>query len=219
VADQNPTTQKGQLDAFFNALGVPAGDFAAAMSAITAFQAVANWQNDQQALFNALGATDQASAISMIGTLKTAKPPAAAADTSERDAFFAVLGGNVKDFAGATTVVNGWKATATHYQGLLAILEVQDQAAAIVAIGGMKSAQGNHDALVTALGATDHASAVTAATDIDKTVATKVKQMAAAAGLPEPAPKGKTPVADDKSERAVTSRSRLAASINAQIEK
>jgi hypothetical protein len=218
VPDQIPQTQKGQLDALFSALG-SVSDFTAALAAINQFKAVENWQTDQQALFSALGSTDQAGALSAIASLKSAKPPVAAADNTERDAFFALLGDNVKDFAGATAAVNAWKATATHYQGLLAILEVKDQTAAIVAIGTMKSAQGNHDALVKALGATDHATALTAATDVDKTVQQRVKVMAASAGLPAPAEKGSAPKVDEAGgqERAVTPRSRLAASINSQI--
>ena len=219
MPDPIPQTQKGQLDGFYNALGVPVGDFAAAMAAIAGFQQAANWQNDQRALFEALGATDQAGAIAAIGQLKTAKPPVAAEDP-ERATLFALMG--VTDYAGATAAVNQWKVTASFYSSLLAIIGAPDQNAAIVAIGTMKQAKGNHDALVEALGATDHATALTAATDIDTTVNKKVKQLAASAGLPEPAPKTQGgPVVNDPStqERPVTARSRLAANINQQIAK
>jgi hypothetical protein len=216
VPDPIPQTQKGQLDGFYSALGVPVGDFAAAMTALAGFKNFANWQNDQQAIFTALGATDQAGAITAITTLKAVKPPVAQDDT-EKNALFAALG--VTDQAGAIAAIAQMKTTGTHYSGLLAILEVKDQSAAIVAIGGMKSAQGNHDALVKALGATDHATAVTAATNIDATVALRVKQQAASAGLPEPVPKSKTPAGDEKTERPISARSRLAATINEQIAK
>lgn len=215
MPDPIPQTQKGQLDAIFSALG-GATDFTAAMAAITQFKAGESWQTDQRALFEALGATDQAGAITAIGSLKSAKPPVAA-DNTERDAFFALLGENVKDFAGATAVANEWRATATNYNGLLAIIGAPDQNAAIVAIGTMRSAQGNHDALVKALGATDHATAINAATNVEATVALRVKQMAASAGLAEPAPKGAATVEDPAAPKALTPRSRLAASINSQI--
>jgi hypothetical protein len=218
VADPIPTTQKGQLDGLFTALGVPAGDYAAAMNAIAAFQTAANWQNDQRAIFSALGATDQASAISAIATLKT--PPAAqGADNVERDTFFALLGDNVKDFATATRVVGEMKGTAANYATLLSVIGAADHNAAIIEVSNAKAARANHQALVTSLGATDHASAIAAATNIEVTVTQRVKQQAAAAGLPGPAPKGKTPAGDEKADRPVSARSRLAASINEQIAK
>ncbi|MEN3369952.1 MAG: hypothetical protein V7609_2095 [Verrucomicrobiota bacterium] len=214
MPDPIPQSQKGQLDAFFAALGV--SDFTAAMSAITQFKSVENWQTDQQALFNALGVTDQAGAISAIGTLKT--QPVPVANNADRDAMFAALG--VTDQAAALSAIAGFQATATHYQGLLAILEVKDQSAAIVAIGRMSTTDKDHAALVKALGATDHATALTAATNIEATVTQRVKQQAASAGLPEPAPKGPAVVEQPGGgEKAVTPRSRLAANINTQIEK
>lgn len=54
MADQIPTTQKGQIDALLSALGV--SDFTAAQAGITQLQAnQTNWQGQQQALFAALG--------------------------------------------------------------------------------------------------------------------------------------------------------------------
>jgi hypothetical protein len=216
VADPIPSTQKGQLDNFYTALGVPAGDYAAAMAAIASFKEFANWQNDQQALFNALGVKDQVGAITMIGQLKTPPVAPVAVENTDLAEIFTALG--VKDKANALSAVGQFKTTAAHYQGLLAILEVQDQAGAIVAIGKMSTADKNHAALVTALGATDHATALTAATDIDATVTRKVKEQAAAAGLPAPAEKGSVVTTPGgEKEKAVTPRSRLAASINAQL--
>lgn len=217
MPDPIPQSQKGQLDAFFGALGVPVGDFTAAMNAINAFQAAANWQNEQKAIFTALGATDQAGALTAITSLKT--PPApVAADNADRDAMFSLLG--VTDQAGALNAIGNFKTTGLHYAGLLAILEVQDQAGAIVRIGSMSVADKNHAALVTALGATDHPTALTAATNLEATVDKRVKERAAAAGLPEPAPKGKTPAGEEKgTERTQTARSKLAANINAQLDR
>lgn len=57
MADQIPSTQKGQLDAIIAALGVP--DVATALSTIQQFRASADnatqWQEQRQALFAAIG--------------------------------------------------------------------------------------------------------------------------------------------------------------------
>lgn len=214
---QTPTTQSGQLAALFAALNVT--DFAAAMAALGSYTAAGNWQNDQKAIFDALGATDQAGAISAVAQLKEVKPAAAAPPDTDKAEIFSALGAT--DKAGALTAIAGLKTTATNHSGLLAIIGAADQNAAIVSIGTMKSAQSNHDALVKALGATDHASALTAATDMEATIGKRVKERAASAGLNEPMPKGGSSdqPGSASDQRPITARARLAASINAQVAK
>jgi hypothetical protein len=111
-----PNTQKGQLDAFFTALGVETFD--AAINAIEGFKTNAqNWAAEFKALFELIGVTDQPAALSAITQIK-----------SDRDALFKALGNapDVESAIGAITNMQNdrnaiWKAlNATDHSGAIA---------------------------------------------------------------------------------------------------
>lgn len=161
-----PTTQKGQLDSIFTALGVT--DFTGAMSAVNSFKAAAgdadkwqNWQNERAALFTALGGTG---------------------DVPEHYDFAAGITALKNDHA---ALMN--KLGATDQGGsILALDNLRTEN------NNLKAVQ---TSMFGALKATDHAGAMRAIKEIDDRIEAGVKAgvitRAASAGLTEPVKKGK----------------------------
>jgi hypothetical protein len=192
---ETPPTHKAQLEALFKSLG-NAADFPAAYAALTSLQATAasttTFVADQQAFFELLGAKDQAGALNVVTQLQ-----------SDCNALYKSLGAT--DIAGAIATVT--------------------------------QMQADRDAIWKALGATDHAGAVAAVPALNARVLVAenaqkdfdarleagiskgVIDRAAAAGITAPIAKVTAlPLDAAAAAEAQTPRSRLAASINEQIE-
>lgn len=156
-------TLKQQVDGLFAALG--ATDYEQAAAAITKFKGdggnASQYLTDRDALWKALGATEQGGALTALSGLQSAG--------ADRTSLFESLG--VKDMTAATVEITRIKTTATNLgtdrSALYSALGATEQAGAISAIEKLK----------------------TDVTAFDHEVEAEVIKRAASAGLPAPVPK------------------------------
>jgi hypothetical protein len=194
-----PSTQKGQLDAFFQALGIKDENFEGAIAHITALttgaETAQTLQTQLKAFFDLAGITapaDQAKAIDVLTAIK-----------SDRDALFKALGDS-PDVTSAIGVIQNmqndrnaiWKALGAtdHSTALAAVTASNDR------VTKAEAAQKDFDAR------------------LKKGIDDGVIARAAEAGLPAPVPKKAEGAEVRGAEKAVSPRRRLGALFNEQIE-
>lgn len=185
-----PATQKGQLDALFETLGVK--DFNAATAAIISLQGnAASNAADQKAFFELIGATDQATALDAITRMQ-----------SDLGALFKALG-NATDVASALGVITNMQ---SDRDVLWKALGATDHSTAVAAIGTLngrvtaaEAAQKDFDAR------------------LEKGIADGLVTRAASAGLPAPVAKAKIDEATGALVPTGRPRQRLAQIFNEQI--
>lgn len=193
-----PTTQKGQLDGIFDALGIKDANFEGAMAHITALRTGAETSQSLQTQLKAfldlagVGAADQEKAIGIFTAIK-----------SDRDAMFKALGDS-PDVTSAIGVIQNMQ---------------NDRNALWKALGGT-----DHSTALAAVTALNERAtkAEAAQTDFDarlkKGIDDGVIARAAEAGLPAPVPKkGEGAEGAPAGDKAVSPRRRLGALFNEQI--
>lgn len=187
-----PTTAQGQLTALFAALGVT-GFEAAATAVTTLKESEKNFNANQKAFFDLVGAKDHETALSAFASLQ-----------SDRGALFKALGDST-DVAGAMRVITSMQ---DDRNAIWKALGGTDHASALANVATLNGR------VTTAEGAQKDFDA-----RLEKGITEGVIARAAAAGLPAPIAKTVegAPKAGESGERAVTPRRRLGQLFQEQI--